>query len=240
VLVAAAVVPHPPLLIPAVGGADGAPELAAVRVAAIAAVRALVAAEPDLLLLVGDAPVPLDVTGGAGSLAAYGVPIVVRLGAGGPPLPLSLTVGAWLLGEAGAPAGPVRAVGVPRAMTAREAVPLGAARAEAAPRVALMVLGDGSACRTARAPGAFDPRAQAYDDGVARALADADPAALLALDPGLSDALLVAGRASWQVLAGAAGPAPAAAAAGRWAGRVTAHAAPYGVGYLVATWDRAA
>jgi hypothetical protein len=39
----------------------------------------------------------------------------------------------------------------------------------------------------------------------------------------------VAGRASWQVLAGAA-------EGGTWSARVTFDDAPYGVTYLVATW----
>ena len=57
------------------------------------------------------------------------------------------------------------------------------------------------------------------------------PQTLLALDPALSDELLVAGRAPWQVLAGAAD-------GGSWSAAVTYDAAPYGVTYLVATWTR--
>jgi hypothetical protein len=41
----------------------------------------------------------------------------------------------------------------------------------------------------------------------------------------------VAGRAPWQVLAGAV-----EATGGNWRGRLHYHAAPYGVAYLVATW----
>jgi len=252
VLVAAAVCPHPPLLVPAAGG-DGAPELTSLRAAAVAAIRGLGAAGAATLLLVGDAPAPLDTADATGTLAGLGIPLEVRLaggregGAGGggdgdagegdgraaghPALPLALTIGTWLLGEAGV-ALPARALGVPRSWSAQEAAAYGADLVQGPARVGLLVLGDGSACRTEKAPGALDPRAAPYDAAVARALAAADPAALLALDPALSDALLVAGRVPWQVLAGAA------AGGGGWRGTVTADEAPFGVGYLVATWTR--
>jgi hypothetical protein len=95
-------------------------------------------------------------------------------------------------------------------------------------------MGDGSACRGVKAPGYDDPRADGYDAAVARALATADAGALLGLDPVLSDQLRVAGRAPWQVLAGAA-----TATGGRWRGELTYDAAPYGVGYFVASWASA-
>lgn len=96
----------------------------------------------------------------------------------------------------------------------------------------LLVMGDGSARRSTAAPGYLDPRAESYDATVAHALRTADTAALLALDPALDDDLLVAGRAAWQVLAGAAGGAT-------WHAELLYDAAPYGVGYFVATWTRA-
>jgi len=239
VLVAAAVCPHPPLLVPTAGG-DGAPELTSLRAAAVAAIRGLGAAGAATLLLVGDAPAPLDTADATGTLAGLGIPLEVRLAGGcegdgrgaGPALPLALTIGTWLLGETGV-ALPARAIGVPRSWSAQEAAAYGAGLVQGPARVGLLVLGDASACRTEKAPGALDPRAAPYDAAVARALAAADPAALLALDPALSDALLVAGRVPWQVLAGAA------AGGGVWRGAVTADEAPFGVGYLVATWTRA-
>ena len=66
-------------------------------------------------------------------------------------------------------------------------------------------MGDGPARRARAAPHAADPEADRYDDQVAGALAAADPAALAALDPREDRPLEVAGRAAWQVLAGAAG-----------------------------------
>ena len=101
-------------------------------------------------------------------------------------------------------------------------------------RVALLVLGDGSACRSEKAPGYFDARAEPFDAGVARALADADAQALLDLDADLAGQLQCAGRAPWQVLAGGVRPD------GRsWQGRLHYDEAPYGVAYFVATWSAA-
>ena len=74
-----------------------------------------------------------------------------------------------------------------------------------------------------------DPRAVPFDGSVAAALANADPAALLAIDVDEAAALAVAGRASWQVLAGAAGDAG-------YTGELLLTTAPYGVAYHVATW----
>jgi hypothetical protein len=79
---------------------------------------------------------------------------------------------------------------------------------------------------------------------VAKAFKHADTAALADLDPGMSGEIQAAGRAAWQVLAGAA-MGPATPLAAERPVRVTdselvAYDAPYGVGYLVATWKLAA
>jgi hypothetical protein len=89
-------------------------------------------------------------------------------------------------------------------------------------------MGDGTGRRTPK-PGYLDARAEPFDRHVSAALAAGDPAALAGLDVALADELLVQGRAAWQVLAGAA-------AGSTWRGQVRYDAAPYGVGYLVATW----
>ncbi|MCM0677273.1 class III extradiol dioxygenase subunit B-like domain-containing protein [Micromonospora phytophila] len=237
-LVAAAVCPHPPLLVPEVAGA-AAGELDDLRAACDRAVARLLAAGAEQILLIGGGPETVRF-GAAdyGSLRAFGVDRYVRLWktncAGGERLPLSLTVGAWLIGRSGRDV-PRFAEAVAVEAAPQECAALGAElarRAEA--RTALLVLGDGSACRGEKSPGYDDPRAEAYDAGVARALATTDVDALLGLDPGLSAELKVAGRAPWQVLAGAA-----RAAGGDWRGELTYDAAPYGVAYLVASWERA-
>jgi hypothetical protein len=89
-------------------------------------------------------------------------------------------------------------------------------------------MGDASA-RRARETGDPDPRAQAYDDEVALAFAAADDRWLSRLDPALDDELVVAGRAAWQVLAGAADGT-------RLRGQLLCLVNPYGVSYLVASW----
>jgi hypothetical protein len=136
---------------------------------------------------------------------------------------LSVAVGVWLL--RGRPASVVTVDG---SAAPSACVRLGE-ELTVPPSVALLVMGDGSACRTLKAPGYLDPRAEPYDAAVTAALGKADPEALMALDPVLSAELMVAGRAPWQVLAGAA--------AGRaWTGEVLYDDAPYGVQYTVATW----
>ncbi len=105
--------------------------------------------------------------------------------------------------------------------------------AAAAPRVALLVAGDGSARTEERAPGWLDPRAAAWDERCAQALATGDPSALTALEPDLGAALLTAGLPAWHVLG-------AAAAGATWDAALLARSAPFGVSYLVAGWVRRA
>ncbi|WP_322780573.1 hypothetical protein [Frankia sp. Cas4] len=244
-LVAAAVCPHPPLLIPEV--ARGEP--VAVREAAIRAIRRLVGWNPDVLVVVGDAPrTAAYAAGQSGSLAGFGVPRSVTLGrathhgrqCGGQPtssLSLSLTVGAWLL-EQTSWRGDVAGFGVSAMTAVRDAVQIGVALARWAARVALLVMADGSARRTAAAPGGFDERAAAHDATVAAALAAADASALLRLEPDLSRELMAAGRASWQVLAGASLVAGSSNTHVRsCVSRAEYVDAPYGVGYVVAFWE---
>jgi hypothetical protein len=298
VLVAAAVCPHPPLLIPAAMGAagldgagpadagqdgagpadagqDGAAaadaELRGLRASCAAAVAGLLAAGPDLLVVVGGAARGAVYAGhAAGSLRDFG--ITASVGFGEPVLPLSLTVAAWLLDQAGEgraaghagegraaqqagterPAGQaLRAhpAGQPGTGPARCALPcrlllravpadlppadclrLGADLAGLAPRVALLAMGDASARKAVGVPGAADAAADSYDAEAAAALAAADAGRLARLDPALDGELMIAGRAAWQVLAGAADGAALR-------GRLRCAVAPYDVSYLVASWE---
>lgn len=233
-LVAAAVCPHPPLLVPGVGaGASG--ELDDLRAACEAAVAGLVAAEPDLLVVVGAAPAVGPVSPDAwGSLSPYGVDVPVGSGAGRPTLPLALTIGRWLLDRAvGADRGvPHLLFGLAPDTGPRRCLALGGSLAGRAGRVALLVMGDGSARRRRNAPGHPDHDAEPFDAEVERALGAADVAALAALDPARAERLLAAGRAPWQVLAGAARGAT-------WHAELSWSGAPYGVAYVVARWARA-
>ena len=60
-------------------------------------------------------------------------------------------------------------------------------------------MGDGSARRSVSAPGYLDERAAPFDESVARAVRDGEPAALAALDPELAAELMADGRAAWLV-----------------------------------------
>jgi hypothetical protein len=100
-----------------------------------------------------------------------------------------------------------------------------------APRVALLAMGDGTARRGVKAPGYLDPRAEPYDARAVDALRRGSPSALLRLDPEEGRDLLVAGRAAWQVLAGAARSVEASVDA-----ELLAEDARYGVCYVVASW----
>ncbi|MFC4051077.1 hypothetical protein ACFOY4_15405 [Actinomadura syzygii] len=237
-LVSAAVCPHPPLLVPAMAG-EAAGELDAVRAACAEAVRTVLhglAAGGGTLIVVGGGPDTRRYGPGAyATLRPYGLdwtsPERPRGAPRGEPLPLSLTIGRWLL-EGHETATEVRYQAIASDAPTAECLELGGELAVSYDRVSLLVMGDGSACRSEKAPGYLDKRAAPYDAAVARALERADAAALAALDPGLSREVRAAGRAAWQVLAGAAGEAA-------FRGAVLAEEAPYGVGYLVASWSAA-
>ncbi|WP_329123909.1 class III extradiol dioxygenase subunit B-like domain-containing protein [Streptomyces sp. NBC_01465] len=235
-LVAAAVCPCPPLLVPEVA-AGAAAELDGARDACLDALGVLAVSRPDRLVVVGPAGAEGRGThpqGAVGSFAGFGVDLRVRLGAGDAApereLPPSLAVAAWLLERTGWTDAPVEALGVGEPLATDRCLEAGRGLAAGAERVALLVMGDGSACRTLKAPGYLDERATAFDAEAARALGAADTAALTALDAALAYELKVAGRAPWQVLAGAAEGA-------RLGGELLYEDAPYGVGYFVAAWS---
>jgi hypothetical protein len=255
-LVAAAVCPCPPLLVPDLAQ-GAAPELEPLRAACDEAVTALAAAEPDLIVVVG--PGERDAVheaGATGTFRGHGVPLDVTLGgadgAGDPQgggtgrLPLSLTVGAWLLARS-ARRGRVRAFEVAADGGRAACRAHGAEIAGWADRVGLLVMGDGSARRDLKAPGYLDERAAPLDSRIAAALASGDSDGFLAgLDEDDARDLMVSGRPAWQLLTGASGNAGADAGTGTGVGagdaggpgrhRLLYDDAPYGVGYFVASW----
>lgn len=163
-----------------------------------------------------------DVGHRATSFAPWGADVAVDLPE---PLPLPLLVGGWLT------AGRHRSfVVLDPGLDPAECAGIGRDLAADRPRVALVVMGDGSARHTEKAPGYVDPRAAGWDRRVHSALAAADTGALLALDAAEAEQLLAVGRAPWQLLAGAAAGAGLAAAG-------ASLTAPYGVGYHVVTWQ---
>lgn len=222
----AAVVPSAPLLVPALaGGSAGVDE--PLRASVRQVVRDVLrdAGPTESVTVLGDAPAT-GLMEGTWDWSGFGVP---ARGAGAAPrLPLALALGAWLLDEVD-PERPRTYVGVRADEDARGCRRLGAQLAVARP-TRMLVVGDGSARRSEKAPGHLDERAQGFDERVEQALRRGDPEALLDLDAALGRELLVAGRASWQVLAGAATGL-------RISAEVIDAQAPYGVGYLVARWS---
>ena len=230
-VVSVAFCPSPPLLVPELAtGAAG--ELDPLRAACREAVRRLLATGPDHVVVVGAGPAAGRFPPGTtGTLAGYGVPVTASLPtdhtrrgvsvapgpAAEPVLPPALTLGAWLLARAGVPCSGV-------AVTAGTTVDLPDAPA-------FLVLGDGSARRSERAPGYVDPRAGAFDAAVEAALASGDAAGLRDLDPALGADLLASGVPAWRAVGTALAPAAPLEAELLYA------EAPYGVGYFVATWQ---
>ncbi len=225
----AALCPWPPLLVRELTGAD--PVLPELRDACAAAVAALLAGGPDVVAVVAPGPAtttwPSD---GQLNVAAFGgrPPAGTGVRDGRPALPPAAGMGAYLLDQA-AYRGPRVIWTVSEGETPAGCRKLGAELAATGRRTALLVLGDGSARRGAKAPGAFDERAAGFDAEVERAVRAADLDALLAVDPVVARDLMATGRPAWQVLAGAlAGVAPAA--------QVRYADDPFGVMYLVASF----
>ena len=221
-LVAAAVCPHPPLLVPAVGVGLG-PEVDALRARCAEVIDNLWSAGADRLFVVGAAVgpparsfAPWAPSAAAADVLAVDVP---------EPLPLPLLVGGYLT------RGRVRSfVVVDADSEPADCIEVGRDLAHAAERVALLVMGDGSARHDVKAPGYVDPRAPGWDRQVQEIFRSGDLTALERLEPSLADELLCAGRAPWQVLAGAA----------TGIALHTDHAeliVPFGVGYHVAVWS---
>jgi hypothetical protein len=203
--------PGPPLLLPAVGvGADEA--LLSLRAVCAGAVSALLASDIVVVLAAGEGEV-LDESAGW-SFAPWGVD--VHVGGVAPGLSLPLAVGAWLLDEAGW-AGP------------RRYVPVGLEVDVHPERWALLVIADGSTTRTEKAPGSFHPEAAAFDASVAAALASGKPGALAEIDADVGARVRAGGVSTWHAAADVL-------AGGTYDALLLADVAPYGVGYLVASW----
>lgn len=92
----------------------------------------------------------------------------------------------------------------------------------------LLVLANGSGCRTEKAPGHLDTRSFAFDERIEAALAAGDAATLAGIDAGLGRELLAAGIEPLRRL-GAARPAVESA-------DLLYADDPFGVRYWVATW----
>jgi hypothetical protein len=200
-----------------------AADTAGLRAACAEAVGAVLAARPEVVVVVAPDADGRYGPGDGGDLRGFGVDVEVPLSGavrpGGRRTPPGLTVGAWLLEAAGhtgarVGVGPGELAEVVAGLTGP---------------VAVLAMGDGSARRSLKAPGHLDAAAAPFDAAVAAALAAGDAAALAALDAAEGARLLAAGVPVWRAVG--------ALLAGRAVdARLLADEAPFGVGYLVASW----
>ena len=216
-VVAAAICPQAPALVPEVGHGI-ADELTDVRDAALASVHAVIAAAPDRMVVVGDGAAGWDESAG-GTFRGFGPDVR----AGGPRLvlPPGLTVGAWLLDVVGWTGARTYASELKAADTN-----VGATNPE---RIGVVVMADGSARHRMLAPEWVDVDGRAFDAAVAKALADGDTKALAALDLELAEEYRAAGVAGLVALGQACEGA-------RIVAQLRYDGAPFDVGYWVADW----
>jgi len=216
--------PQSPLLLPSVAGAPGY-ALSVLRAAVSGAVQTVLDAEPEVVVVVGDGVDRVRFgPGDAGDLRGFGVDLEVafagRVRPGGHRVPLPHLVGAWLLDRAGH-TGSRLGVGPDE---------LAAVLTDVPGPVGVLAMGDGSARRSEKAPGALDPAAGPFDAAVAAALATGDAPALAALDRAAGERLLAAGVPVWRAVGAALQGYDVSA-------ELRHDEAPFGVGYPVATWQ---
>jgi len=224
----AVVCPPAPLLAPELTGLD--PVVPELREACAAAVARLLRSGPEVVTVIGAARRTAVWPAGAGlDLVAFAPAPGAHDGdlpGAAPSLPLPLGLGARLLDEAGYQ-GPRRLQSVHPDEPVAACLRLGESLGRLGDRGGLLVMADGSACRSVRAPGYLDPRAAAFDETLERAVSGGDLGPLRAMDAGLARELRADGRPAWQVLAGAmSGQMPAT--------EVLYADDPFGVFYLVA------
>jgi hypothetical protein len=225
-LVAAAIGPAAPLLARELTGAD--PVAGDLRAACQDATAAVLTADPDLVAVIGTAAQAREWENSAAfDVSAFAPALRGASGGGHGELPAALGLGRMLLDEAGY-AGRRVLYSVAEDCPASSCAALGERLAERAQRTALLVMADGSARRTLKAPGYLDERSAPFDAEIERAIGAGDLGALLALDASLARELMATGRPAFQVLAGAA--------AGRDVTSVVRYRDdPFGVFYLVAS-----
>jgi hypothetical protein len=220
-------VPSAPLLVPEVAGGSAALD-GELRVTCLDVVSRALDSDPDTVVVVAPASAPATWDEDASwDFAGFGVarePTVDRTR-----LPWSLGIGAWLLDECGW-TGRRRYVGVAGSDERDSVTDSMNPDLTASERCVVIAVADGSACRTERAPGHLDARAEGFDDGTADALSRGDLDALAAVEPALARELLCSGLPVWRWLRAAIKDGPAARP------ELLTHVAPYGVAYFVALW----
>jgi hypothetical protein len=218
--------PAAPLLARELTGGDSVvPDL---RAACQDATAVLLTADPAVIAVVGTAAQVREWDSRARFDASVFAPPVRGAPAADRELPASLGLGGMLLDQAGY-AGRRVLYSVTEDLPASDCAALGSRLAALAPRTAFLVMADGSARRTLKAPGYLDGRSLPFDAELERAIIAGDRGRLLTIDADLARELMATGRPGFQVLAGAA--------AGRDVTRTLRYRGdPFGVLYLVANW----
>ena len=220
--------PQAPVLVPDLAQGAAA-ELDELRAACRTAIRDAVADGARPVLVAGGPTAAEYSATTRGTFAGFGLPLEVPLGSDEPGpvlLPPALTVGAWLVRDALGPNTGAAGISVTDAD--------GRLPDFSGPdRAALVVLGDGSARRTEKAPGYLDARAGEFDDLLAAALREGSGGQLRRHWPDryAAQELLVGGLAAWDAVATVVEPVA-------WHARLLYYGWPYGVGYFVALWTR--
>lgn len=240
VLAQIAVIPSAPLLVRELAG-PGAVDTEPVRAAVLAAGRVLAAAAPRWVSLgVADSPgAPLQCAP-TGDFGGYGVPVPVRLPHPAPARaaapPLSMLLAGWLGGQVSPHPESITPFIVDPADDPDSCRAAGAAAAVDPDRlggtagVGLLVIADGATALSPSAPGGGEREsAWAVQRALDAAVAAGDAEGLAALTTADCLDAGVGTRAAWQVLAGILDRLPVGEV------DVTYAAAPFGVGYTVAT-----
>ena len=234
VITAAAFVPSAPILIPEVasGAADELTDLRAIAIAAIA--RAAESADHVVIVAAGSRTRHFDK--GIGTFAGFGVPLTVTIDSSSPvaagkqvdEIGVAASIGVWLLDQTGW-SGPRSVVEIARDESQNQLVELSMELANSPGSIAFVVVADGSAARTEKAPGYLHPDATAFDALLEDALASGNVQSLASLDRTQAANVVAAGWPAWQVAALAMQGHDIEA-------RCDYADAPYGVGYFVASW----
>lgn len=221
-IISAALCPCAPLLARELTGRD--PVAPALRESCAAAVSKMLRGMPDIVVVVGPASStetwPATSQWSTSSFQGRAGPKDT------PALPLSLGLGAMLIDDTDYQ-GPIVMHTVGQHEPVTKCVEIGADIRDSGDRVGLLVMADGSCCRSATGPRYIDERAILFDSEIERAIRSANLGALLDVDPKIAHELLAQGRSAWQVLAGAT-------RGQEYDTKILYSDAPFGVAYLVA------
>ena len=200
-LVGVALVPAAPVLVAELSGRLRPAMMP--RDAARRVIEQLTATSPDLIVVVaeGDNDETFDETA-AMHLHRLGGMRRDDYAPGARVLPGPLAIGAALLRDAGW-SGRAQYRTLSASTSAGEAEQCGRELAEAGSRVGLLLLGNGSACSTPKAPGSLHPQAEAFNAEFVRAITQGDVSSILAWTAEQFVEQLSDARVPLQVFAGA-------------------------------------